>query len=176
VGVWGAPVERDAARGRRSWAWYGRARSWRNAGGRSGHGNATAGSGKNRRGAPDSRPVGKGGHGRGVAPVSQKTWRTGVRGSPRRRRRPDHPQNRPRPGPYRAPFGQLQPSDPRRSILPRGDAGWAERGDQEGKALGYLACRAGPNTASVSLRLTAPGAHPEPSPLVVPASLITVSA
>jgi hypothetical protein len=55
----------------------------------------------------------------------------------------------PRPRLHRAPFGVVLPSDPRRSILPRGNAGWGEHGDQDCEALGYLAFVTGPNNASV---------------------------
>jgi hypothetical protein len=64
---------------------------------------------------------------------------------------------RPRPRLAGAPFGQLQPSDPHRSILPRGRAGWSVQGDQKRTALGYLAFRTGLNNASVLSRLIAHG-------------------
>ena len=61
-----------------------------------------------------------------------------------------------------------QPSDPRRGILPRGGAGWPERGDQEDKAPGSLAFRTGPNNASVLSRLMARGTLAGPADRLTP--------
>jgi hypothetical protein len=71
-----------------------------------------------------------------------------VHGSPRRRRRSHFDTI---PTPAMAQSSTVRdgcPSDPRSGILPRGGAGWAERGDGFRQALRYLAFVTDPNTAS----------------------------
>ena len=77
-------------------------------------------------------------------------------------------ETRPRPQLAGAPFGHGQPSDPRRSILPRGNAGWGEHGDQDCEALGYLAFVTGPNNASEMSSLMTRGTLAGPAERVVP--------
>jgi hypothetical protein len=60
-------------------------------------------------------------------------WMATALAAAQKTRRPD-----PGQGSRRAPFGMGVPSDPRSGTVPRGSAGWAERGDQEGKAADAL--------------------------------------